>query len=132
MAISRHLYLSPTSIQPQGEEIGMTDTIISWEQSVDPQARNENKDQFYLFSRDIARTPFQWDDSTSAGFSEGNSTWLPVNVNYYSRNVEIQRRNAKSHLNVYKRLVSLRRSPAFVNGTYEGTVLEEDVFAYRR
>lgn len=110
----------------------MTSTIISWKDTVDPQACNENQDKYNSVSRDVARTPMQWDDSWNAGFTKAAKTWLPVNVNYYANNVEIQKRNARSHLNVYKRLVSLRRDPAFVNGTYEGAVLENDVLAYKR
>lgn len=110
----------------------MTDTIISYEDTRDPQACNEDKDIYHSRSRDVARTPMQWDDSKNSGFSRGSSTWLPLNVYYYANNVKIQKRNRRSHLNVFKRLVTLRREAAFVNGTYEGTVLQGDVFAYKR
>ena len=45
----------------------MTDVFISWEDSVDPQACNANKDTYYSYSRDPARTPYQWDASNKAG-----------------------------------------------------------------
>lgn len=31
----------------------------------------------------------QWDGEVNAGFTEGNSTWLPVNSDYQSVNVEV-------------------------------------------
>lgn len=116
----------------QGEEIGMTDTLISWKDTIDPQACNEDEKVYYKQSRDFARTPFQWDDSRNAGFTRGLRTWIPVNANYYWTNVKIQKRNSRSHLNVYKKLVALRKNPAFYEGTYDGTVLQHDVFAYKR
>lgn len=50
------------SITYQGEEIGMTDLIISWQETVDPQACNTDPTRYHSFSRDPARTPFQWYD----------------------------------------------------------------------
>lgn len=37
---------------PKGEEIGMTDVIISWEDSVDPPACNSNETTYYSVTRD--------------------------------------------------------------------------------
>lgn len=48
------------SITYQGEEIGMTDVILSWKESVDPKACNSDPTQYHSLSRDPARTPFQW------------------------------------------------------------------------
>lgn len=31
----------------------------------------------------------QWDGEVNAGFTEGNSSWLPVNPDYQSVNVEV-------------------------------------------
>lgn len=35
------------------------------------------------------KSPMQWDGNVNAGFTEGNSSWLPVNSNYQSVNVEV-------------------------------------------
>lgn len=31
----------------------------------------------------------QWDGKANAGFTEGNSSWLPVNSDYHGVNVEV-------------------------------------------
>lgn len=31
----------------------------------------------------------QWDNSSNAGFSEGNHTWLPTNSDYHTVNVQV-------------------------------------------
>ena len=43
-----------------------------------------------LYSRDNARTPFQWDASPGAGFTTG-TPWLPLNPNYRELNLAAQR-----------------------------------------
>jgi len=50
-----------------GEELGMTDVFLSWEDTVDPQACNSDPDSYADRSRDPARTPYQWDASSMAG-----------------------------------------------------------------
>jgi alpha-glucosidase len=50
-----------------GEEIGMENTYITWEQCVDPQGINAGPDGYLEVTRDLERTPYQWDNTTSAG-----------------------------------------------------------------
>lgn len=50
-----------------GEEIGMTDTFIRWDQTVDTRGRNLGPDYYWELTRDPERTPMQWDDTVSAG-----------------------------------------------------------------
>ena len=50
-----------------GEEIGMTDAYISWEETVDPEGCRAGKANYQSTSRDPERTPFQWDNSVAAG-----------------------------------------------------------------
>lgn len=59
--------LPGNAITYNGEEIGMTDVYISWEDTVDPNACNSDPEHYYARSRDPARTPYQWDASSMAG-----------------------------------------------------------------
>lgn len=120
------LTLPGVAITYDGEEIGMTDVLISWEDTVDPQACNTNKEEYEVHSRDAARTPFQWDDSTSTGFSTNPKTWLPVSPDYRSVNVKQQEGDSSSHLNVYRQLMSLRKQPAFQYGTLATYSMQSD------
>lgn len=110
----------------------MTDPIISWEDSVDPQACNTDPTKYDSVSRDTARTPFQWDVRKNAGFSRAKKTWLPVNMNYLCRNVLIEEAVPKSHLKVYKRLNLLRREKSLFDGSYEPALVGDDILTYKR
>ena len=125
------LTLPGISVTYQGEEIGMTDNMdISWEETVDNKGCNCGP-ELYLepdCSRDPERTPMQWDDSVNAGFSVADRTWLPVNENYVRLNVGEQREKADSHLEIYRRLVALRRDLS-TTGEFE-TLVSGEVLAF--
>lgn len=110
----------------------MTDPIISWEDSVDPQACNTDPTKYDSVSRDTARTPIQWNTLKNAGFSTARKTWLPVNMNYLCRNVLVEELVPKSHLKVYRRLNKLRKEPRLMHGTYEPVLVDDDVLTYKR
>ncbi len=65
-----------------------------------------------LFSRDNARTPFQWDGGEGAGFTSG-TPWLPLNPNYRQLNLAEQRGRAGSVYEFYRSLIALRRSAEY-------------------
>lgn len=109
----------------------MTDTILSWEDTVDPQACNTNETIYHSKSRDPGRTPFHWDDSKNAGFNRGKKTWLPVNVNYKCVNVKIEKNTPRSHLNVYKRLAKLRKQAKLATASYEPATFGS-ILTYKR
>ncbi|PSN54048.1 Maltase A1 [Blattella germanica] len=96
-----------------GEEIGMENTFITWEQCQDPQGINAGPEHYLERTRDLERTPFQWDSSTSAGFSSNSNTWLPVNSNYNEINLEKEKNAENSHYHIYKQIVQLRKAPTF-------------------
>ncbi|KAG5309991.1 MAL2 Maltase, partial [Acromyrmex insinuator] len=85
-----------------GDEIGMVDKRdISWEDTQD-------------FQMHIA------------GFSEANSTWLPVNQNYKELN-RMKQMKAKSHYKIYKILVHMHRTePALTEGSYKSITTNND------
>ncbi|KAJ9588790.1 hypothetical protein L9F63_017901, partial [Diploptera punctata] len=60
------LFLPGPSFIYYGEEIGMEDTEITWEQCQDPQGINLGPRYYNEKTRDPERTPFQWDDTMNA------------------------------------------------------------------
>jgi len=130
------LTLKGTPFLYDGEEIGMTDLIIT-----DPAKLRDTMATWYYdrivnelnvpaeeaarrageISRDKNRTPMQWTDDPNGGFSpKGVETWLPVNPNHQTGiNVKEQSRNPNSLLNYYKHLLRVRRNtPALIVGEY--------------
>lgn len=117
----------------QGEEMVLVNTPLTWEQTVDPSACNTDKDRFESFSRDPCRTPFPWDTTANAGFSTGSTTWLPVNPDYITNNVQTQTAADNSHLKIFKRLTKLRKNNVLRQGEYLGALTNNDnVYIYKR
>lgn len=116
-----------------GDEIGMTSfEEISWKNTKDPWALNTSPQLFKKYSRDPARTPFQWNFQLNSGFSTNPNTWLPVNPNYIRVNLKIQSEDNRSHFKVYCQLTKLRKSRAFTHGSYRALALNRDVFTFVR
>ena len=113
-----------------GDELGMPEADIPDGQRKDPWG-----DNVAALSRDGARTPMQWSSGANAGFSPADSTpWLPVSPDYETVNVESQLADPKSILNMYRRLLELRRQSS---GLRRGSFLvhpesDNHVLAYRR
>lgn len=118
-----------------GDEIGMVDNRdgISFEQTVDPPGRNAGPEGYKAVSRDPERTPFQWDDSRYAGFSNGTvDPWLPVNPNYVWLNLKHERTFERSTFKYYKQLMELRKEHVIIDGTFEPKVVGGNVLTYIR
>ncbi len=64
------------------------------------------------YSRDNARTPFQWSAEKNAGFTTG-TPWLRVNPNYTDINLESQRNDPDSVFQYYRKLIALRKDPQY-------------------
>lgn len=127
------LLMPGIAVTYMGEEIGMVDGYVSWEDTVDPSGCNtDDPINYWMSSRDPERTPFQWNADKNAGFSIGDKTWLPVAEGYENLNVEVQRITENSHMNIYKELASLRSDQTFRHGRYESVAYNEGVFAFRR
>lgn len=131
----------------QGEEIGMTNVKFS---SIDDyrdietiQMYHERKAEgytqenimasIYAKSRDNARTPMQWDDSSNGGFTRGKP-WIKANPNYRQINVKETLDDQHSIFYFYQKLISLRKElDIIVEGDF--TLLLKDhpkLFAYER
>jgi len=111
-----------TSYYFQGDELGMVNIRFeSIEDYNDVETRNRYEYlknnggdlKAYLedrkqTSRENGRTPFQWNTSKNAGFSEGKP-WLKVNQNYTKINAEAQEKDPNSTLNYFKKIIALRK-----------------------
>ncbi|XP_018572789.1 maltase 2 [Anoplophora glabripennis] len=101
-------FLPGVMVTYNGEEIGMENGEVTCEQGHDPRAINDCS-TFNETSRDFARTPFHWDNTTNAGFNDGATPWLPVSEKYLDVNLADQDvRALSSHYNVYKELLQFR------------------------
>jgi len=113
-----------------GDELGMENGVIPPDKIQDPQGRSLGPER----TRDVARTPMQWDDSPNAGFCPaGVEPWLPVSADYQTRSVTAQSADPTSILNLYRRLLQYRRSsPALLGGAYQALDADDDCFVYLR
>ena len=112
-----------------GDELGLENGIIPHEKIQDPQGKNLGPER----TRDVARTPMQWTADRFAGFSNVEP-WLPVSPDYATRNLESQSRDPRSILNLYRKLLRLRKgTPALYRGRYEPLDCNAaDCFVYLR
>ena len=115
-----------------GEEIGMSDVDIPADKIQDPWGLRV---QGLAVGRDPGRTPMQWDAGPNAGFTAADvEPWLPVGPDYRQVNVEVERGNPTSMLNLYRRLIQLRKElPALYRGHHRPLDgVPQDCFVYLR
>jgi alpha-glucosidase len=109
-----------------GEEGGFTDT------DVPPERRHDTE----LGERDGARTPMLWNSNENAGFSRASpdALWLPVDPDYETKNLTLQRADPSSSFSLYRALLHLRReSPSLRYGNYQGLVSSNsDIVSFAR
>lgn len=110
----------------QGQELGMENVPFSSIDEVDDissldeyqvalDAGVSSKDALKAvarFSRDNARTPMQWSKEKNAGFTDG-TPWLKANPNYTTINAADQQDDPDSVRSFYKKLIALRKDPAY-------------------
>ena len=100
------LTLRGTPTLYQGDELGIGKVAIPPGRIRDPQ---DLRQPGLGLGRDPSRTPMAWDASPQAGFSEAEP-WLPLHADWQTRNVAKQNGDALSMLNLYRRLLRLRRT----------------------
>jgi alpha-glucosidase len=111
-----------------GEELGLPNGEIEAHQMKDPQGINLGVEH----TRDVARTPFLWDESAYAGFSTVEP-WLPVHKDYATLNAVHQAKDPDSVLALYQRLLALRKQEAALSiGTYTSLETPQGILGYRR
>jgi oligo-1,6-glucosidase len=146
LALVLHLHRGTPYVY-QGDEIGMTNVpfgsiddfrdIESLNHYASAIAGGADPDDVLAAlrarSRDNARTPVQWDDGPSAGFTTGRP-WIDVNPNFSQLNVAVQSDDPDSVLSFFRRLIALRHSsPVVVYGEFTMLLPDhESVYAFTR
>ena len=92
----------------QGEELGMTQPELRYEDLQDPWGKTFWPD---FPGRDGVRTPLPWEhDAKNAGFSTSDTPWLPVAEEHVPLAVDRQEADEQSVLNFFRALMTWRRS----------------------
>ena len=114
----------------QGEELGLPEAEIEFEELTDPPGIRfwpEYK------GRDGCRTPMPWTAGVSPnGFTDG-TPWLPLKGPHSALNVQTQSRDAASTLNFYQKMLSYRKSrTALITGDIQFIDTPEPILAFTR
>ncbi len=111
----------------QGQEIGMENlssvssiddiddcsSLDVYHQAIQSgMAKTDALEMLRRFTRDNARTPFQWTADDNAGFTTGKP-WLPVNPNNKVINLAAQRDDPDSVWNFYRKLIHLKKDSPY-------------------
>ncbi len=94
----------------QGEELGLTEAELSFEDLTDPYGI-----RFWpaFKGRDGCRTPMPWEGEVKhAGFTTADRSWLPVPPEHVSASVDIQEAVQQSVLHHYRNTLAFRKSHA--------------------
>jgi alpha-glucosidase len=114
----------------QGEELGLPETSLLFEELTDPRGiRFWPEDR----GRDGCRTPIPWDEGEAPnGFTTG-TPWLPVKPPASALNVQAQEADPDSLLHFYRSALAFRKAhPALVDGDIAFLKANEPVLAFRR
>ncbi|WP_417579951.1 alpha-glucosidase family protein [Pelagibacterium sp.] len=116
----------------QGEELGLTEAEIAYDDLVDPYGI-----EFWpeFKGRDGCRTPMVWQSHVrNGGFSTANRPWLPVPAQHLPYAVDQQDNVANSILSLYRAILRFRREhPVLVKGDLElVAATPETVLAFAR
>jgi alpha-glucosidase len=115
----------------QGEELGLTEADLDFEDLKDPFGITYYPE---FRGRDGSRTPMPWQAGAShAGFSEAAKPWLPVPRQHHLLAADVQERDAASTLNAWRRFLAWRKSqPALVKGDIVPVRLADPFLAFER
>ncbi|MGP9821995.1 alpha-amylase family glycosyl hydrolase [Salinarimonas sp. NSM] len=99
----------------QGEELGLTQAEIGWDDLRDPWGLQLYPD---FAGRDGCRTPMPWEAHARYGGFGEETPWLPFSEDHRALAVDRQEADPDSVLNAYRRILAWRRDqPALRGGT---------------
>ena len=106
----------------QGEELGLPETPLKYDDLQDPWGKNLwPKWQ----GRDGCRTPMPWNTATHAGFSTAKP-WLPISDTHHALNAEMQEQDENSTLSFAQKFIRWRKTcEALVTGAIEFQDMED-------
>jgi alpha-glucosidase len=111
----------------QGEELGLPQAPISFDQLRDPEAIANWP---LTLGRDGARTPMPWSAAPAAARLR---PWLPVPAEHLALAVEVQEADPHSQLAYTRRVLALRnQSEALTGGTIQVIEASESILAFER
>lgn len=131
LAAAFQLSLRGTVCLYQGEELGLPEATIAFEDLQDPYGISMWPE---FKGRDGCRTPMPWAaDAPQAGFSTGERSWLPVPPEHRPLAVDRQQADAGSLLSGFKQLLHWRREqPALLHGELHLRPVDAQVLAFER
>ena len=114
----------------QGEELGLTEAYVPFEELQDPYGK-----RFWpkFRGRDGCRTPMPWlSDNLYAGFSEAKP-WLPVAREHVRMAVSVQDGDPELMLAFYRRMLAWRKArPALGKGSFALQETSDSLISYVR
>lgn len=124
----------------QGEEFGMRQQRLNPKQAQDPIVKKYGAFATRLarfsgesLNRDECRTPMAWDTSKNAGFSNADSTWLPMGKEAGTINAQTALADSFSLYHTYRELIALRKNmPVLTEGNTHSIALKNKVLSYAR
>ncbi|MEM8750397.1 MAG: alpha-glucosidase [Pseudomonadota bacterium] len=114
----------------QGEELGMTEALIAFEDLQDPYGV-----RFWptFKGRDGCRTPMMWSHNARNGGFSTESPWLPLPPEHNHLSADLQHGDPDSLLNHYRDALTFRaRYPEFSKGSIRFLGTDADVLTFER
>ncbi|NVK75571.1 MAG: alpha glucosidase [Oceanospirillaceae bacterium] len=114
----------------QGEELGLPEAELEFNQLVDPFGI-----AFWpeFKGRDGCRTPLPWKNDELGGFTQSHQPWLPIAESHHELAVEEQEGNRHSVLHAYRDFLHVRRNhPELRHGDIEFVYNDETTLTFIR
>jgi len=129
-ALALILSLKGTVCLYQGEELGLPETELNFEELRDPPGIRFWPD---YKGRDGCRTPIPWDEGEAPNGYTTGTPWLPIKHSHSVLAVAAQERDSGSMLNFYRAMLAWRRAqPVLIDGDIAFFDTDEPVLAFRR